>query len=134
MISNAYARRRAGAFVRKTPAAASAQPKRQPPSGALINVILEYADIRHDVGGERVILRLSPQRMEDPVIEGILGRETGRLADVSILWDDDEGAIVRILDDRANGKAAASVPDHRSDLDTFELTEAALAYVARHGG
>jgi hypothetical protein len=135
MISNAYARRRANGFVRKTPAAATtSQPKRQPPSGALINVILEYADIRHDLGGERVILRLSPQRMEDPVIEGILGRETGRLADVSILWDDDEGAIVRILDDRADGKASAGVPDHRSELDTFELTEAALAYVARHGG
>lgn len=132
MISNAYSRRRAGPFVRKTPAPAVSQPKRQPPSGALINVILEYADVRHELGGDRAILRLSPQRMEDPVIEAILGRETSRLADVSILWDDDEGAIVRILDDCAGGKAGAS--DHRSDLDTFELTEAALAYVARHGG
>jgi len=130
MISNAYSRRRAGPFPRKAPSAA-AQAARQPASGALINVILEYADIRHDLGGDQVILRLSPQRMADPVIEGILGRETARLADVSVLWDDDEGAIVRILDDRGGGRASA---DRRSELDTFELTEAALAYVAQHRG
>jgi hypothetical protein len=129
MAYNAYAKRRAGLAPRATPAATPRQ-DRQPPSGALINVILEYADIRHELGGERVILRLSQRRMDDPVIAGLLGRESARLADVSVLWDDDEGAIVRILDDRG----AARSPDTRSDLDTFELTEAALAYVGRHGG
>ena len=116
MAYNAYAKRRAGLAPRATPAATPRQ-DRQPPSGALINVILEYADIRHELG-------------DDPVIAGLLGRESARLADVSVLWDDDEGAIVRILDDRG----AARSPDTRSDLDTFELTEAALAYVGRHGG
>ena len=33
-----------------------------PPSGALINAVLEHADIRQEIGGGRVVLRLSERR------------------------------------------------------------------------
>lgn len=103
-----------------------------PPSSALINVILEYADVQQDLGGRRLILRLSARRMKDPVIREILGREARRLAEVSILWDDEEGEIIRVLDDAAEPPAPNAIEDAFAEFDTFELTEAALDYIARH--
>lgn len=110
--------------------AAAGQP--QPPSGALINVILEYADIQQPLGGGRLILRLGARRMKDPVIREILGRETRRLADISVLWDEEEGEIVRVLDTAAPPEPAFGSEDEFCEDDAFELTEAALAYIARH--
>jgi hypothetical protein len=122
---------RSGSYQRPTlvPMTVPAQP--QPPSGALINVILEYADIEQDLGGGRSLLRLSVRRMKDPVVRELLGREAKRLADVSVIWDEQEGEIVRVQDD-AHVQEAALSPEEQSELDTFELTEAALAYIARH--
>ena len=132
MGANAFSKRRRARLPRLAPVLMFRDPH-QPPSSALINVILEYADIQHQCGGDRVILRLSPRRMKDPVIKEILGREAKRLADVSLLWDEEEGSIVSVMDDAAIDDAATQA-DQDSEFDTFELTEAALEYVARHQG
>ena len=100
-----------------------------PPSGALINVVLEYADIQYDAGGGRQVLRLSQRRMKDPVIKSILGRETKRLQDISIVWDEEEGEIISVQDAATGAGTAYLATDRADELDTFELTEAALAYV-----
>ena len=133
MVANSYAKRRSGWIQPVGPVVVFREP-RQAPSSALINAILEYADIQHPLGGGRVILRLSPRRMKDPVIKSTLGRETKRLAQVSVLWDEEEGALIRVFDDAAEPEAldAFEPEDDPSELDTFELTEAALAYIARH--
>ncbi|HEY3799179.1 MAG TPA: hypothetical protein VGL58_12570 [Caulobacteraceae bacterium] len=96
-----------------------------PPSAALINAILEHADIRHDLGDGRALLRISQARAAKRDMRQLLGRETPRLKDISILWDDDEDEMIRVCDD-----AGAEAPEDVSDDDTFELTEAALAYIA----
>lgn len=108
------------------------------PSGELINAVLQYADVSVDMGGGRTLLRLSPRRMEDEVIRGSLGREAGRLADVAVVWDEDEGEIFRVLD-AASGDQLGPVEAPRpspsaSDDDRFELTPAALAYLAASQG
>ena len=105
-------------------------PQPSPPSSALINVILEYADIQHEASGGHVVLRLSHKRMKDPVIKSILGRETRRLQDISILWDEAEDEIVRVCDAATGADAPFEETPAQSELDTFELTEAALAYLA----
>lgn len=95
-----------------------------PPSGALLNAILSYADISEDIGGGLSILRVSADRMNDPVITKLLGREAARLADVSILWNDDQSEIQHIFD--------AAIPTGVENLwsePQFELTELALAYI-----
>ena len=108
------------------------------PSGELINAVLQYADISVDMGGGRTLLRLSPRRMEDEVIRSSLGREVGRLADVAVVWDEDEGEIFRVLD-AASGdhlepvETPRPVPTSGED-DLFELTPAALAYLAASQG
>ena len=69
-----------------------------PPSGELINAVLQYADVSVDLGGGRTLYRLSARRMADPVITGPLGREGPRLADVGVVWDEVEDEIFRVLD------------------------------------
>jgi hypothetical protein len=131
MVATAYSKRRSGRIRRPALALVAAPEPHQPPSGALINVILEYADIQQDLGGDRCILRLSARRMKDPVIKAILGREARRLAEISILWDEQEGEIIRVRDDAAREEPLSGIEDEACELDTFELTEAALAYIAR---
>ena len=104
------------------------------PSGDLINAVLQYADVCQDMGGGRSLLRLSPAKRQDPVITGPLGREAHRLADVAVLYDDDEGEIVRVLD-AASGDHLEPVPVATAPEEEprFELTPAALAYLAASG-
>lgn len=130
--------RRLGMKGRRSLMASPVQLRSAPPSGDLINAILQYADVQADVGGGRVMLRLSPARRADPVIAGPLGREAPRLADVAVLWDDAEDEIVRVLDSAA-GDHLAPIPANSpsaalDDEPQFELTPAALAYLAASGG
>lgn len=131
MTLKSFPKHRSGSFERPAPVRMVVPAQPQPPSGALINVILEYADVEQSLGGGRVLLRLSARRMKDPTIKEILGREARRLADVSVIWDEEEGELIRVQDD-AQPHDAPSMADDASELDTFELTEAALDYIARH--
>ncbi len=136
MAQAAYSKRRFPSQSRK--AAARPAIERRPPSGDLINAILQYADVQENVGGGRVKLSLSARRIADPVISGPLGREAGRLHEVSVIWDEREDEIFRIVDDARGGLLALVEPDAPGDESAaedgaFELTPAALAYVARYG-
>jgi hypothetical protein len=70
--------------------------------------------------------------MRDPVFKAILGREAKRLAEISILWDEQEGEIIRVRDDAAREEPLFEIEDASCQIDTFELTEAALAYILRY--
>ena len=69
-----------------------------PPSGELDYAVIQYADLIEDMGGSRSMLRLSNRRRTDAVIWEPLGREAPRLADVAVIWDDEQDQIVRVLD------------------------------------
>jgi hypothetical protein len=114
-------RRGAKSAAAQVPAAA---PQVAPPSGALLNAILSYADISEDIGAGLTVLRVSARRMNDEVITKMLGREAARLADVSILWNDDQSEIHCVLD--------AAIPTGVEDMwnePQFELTDLALSYL-----
>jgi hypothetical protein len=103
-------------------------PQVAPPSGALLNAILSYADISEDIGAGLTVLRVSARRMNDGVITSMLGREAARLADVSILWNDDQSEIHCVLD--------AAIPTGVEDQwhePQFELTDLALSYLDEEG-
>jgi hypothetical protein len=127
--------RRTNSLQGAAPGRAAARAAREPvapPSGALINAILSYADIEEEAGAGHVILRVSARRAKDKVIGQLLGREAARLADVSIIWNEDEAQIFRVLD-------AATPLWADTDADPalepqFELTEEALAYIAATTG
>ena len=102
----------------------------QAPSGALINAILEHADIRQELGAGRVVLRLSQRGIRKAAIRRRLGREARRLEEVSLVWDDEAGQILQVCDAADCDGRAHWTADEPSELDRFELTEAGLAYLA----
>ena len=105
-----------------------------PPSGELINAILQYADVTSDLGGGRTLLRLSARRRDDAVIRSMLGREADRLADVAVVWDEEEDEIFRVLDAAAGDALAPLVEEAPADEAQFALTPLALAYIAQSRG
>ena len=120
---------------RRTVMTAPSAMRQAPPSGDLITAVLQYADLQTDMGGGRTLLRLSARRMADPVIREPLGREAPRLAEVAVVWDEADEEIFRVLD-AAAGDAIAPLTDLAPEPadDRFELTPAALAYLAASQG
>jgi hypothetical protein len=65
----AYIRRRAGVSTHTQGSEARRRTSarlRPPPTAALIDAVLEFADLRDEMGGGRVMLRLSPARAAEP--------------------------------------------------------------------
>lgn len=127
----------------------TAQPlrRRAPPSAMLISVVLEYADLRDDMGGGRVMLRLSPMRLAERDIQAMLADEVERAGDVAVIWDEREDEIFRVLDGGAPPEASAAAElqaepftydapideaDAADEDDEFVLTPAAMHYLAEH--
>jgi hypothetical protein len=102
-----------------------------PPSGALINAILSYADIEEEAGSGYVVLKVSARRARDKVIRDMLGREAARLADVAVVWNEDESEIFRILDAATPLWSQFAQPEEEP---LFELTDEAIAYIAATTG
>jgi len=102
------------------------------PSGALVNALLEHADIRHELGDGKVLLRLSQRKLNNRLVRRGLGKRADRLAEMSLVWDEEDGQIVSVFDGAETVQAESW--NEPSELDRFELTEAALAYVAQFEG
>jgi hypothetical protein len=107
---------------------------RAPPSGALINAVVQHADLIKDLGGNQSLMRLSPRRSRDPRIVNGLGPEGRRLGEIAVIWDDEEDQIVRVLDEAAgDGVAAISSMEPLGEAEVM-LTCDALAYLHASGG
>jgi hypothetical protein len=102
--------------------------RRAPPSSTVIDAVLEHADLRDAMGGGRVLLRVSPARAADLDLRGALGKDAARLGDIAVIWDEEEGAIFRVLD--GGPPPLAAVADDRDGEGEFALTPAALDYIA----
>jgi hypothetical protein len=71
---------------------------RPPLTGAIIDAVLQYADLQEDQGCGRTLLKLSARRLSEASIKARLGTNLDRARGVSILWNDREGEIVRVFD------------------------------------
>ena len=105
-----------------------------PPSGDLVNAVIQYADLIKDMGGGRSMLRLSDRRRADAVICEPLGREAPRLADVAVIWDDEQDQIVRVLDTARGDTGVSDAGMQPLGEDRVELTADGLAYLAASQG
>ena len=65
--------------------------------GSVVDAVLRFHDQALDQGGGRTLLRLSDAALERPEVKQALGDLTGRAAGVSILWNEREGEIIRVL-------------------------------------
>jgi hypothetical protein len=102
--------------------------RRVPPSRALIDAVLEHADLRDAMGGGRTLLRVSPARAADLDLRDALGKDAARLGDIAVIWDEKEDAIFRVLD--GGPPPLAAVTDDCEGEGEFALTPAALDYIA----
>ena len=95
MASRFQPRRRPGRYA---PRPIKTQPVRPaPPPAAVVDAVLRFHDQEQDQGGGRTLLRLSPQRVRDAEVRAALGDLAPRAAQVSILWNEREGEIIRVL-------------------------------------
>lgn len=69
-----------------------------PLSGEVVDAVLRFHDIDEDLGGGRSLFRLSPARLRQREVKAALGKETARAANVSILWNNREEEIIRVLE------------------------------------
>ena len=103
--------------------------RRAPPSAALIDLVLECADLRDDLGGGRLLLRLGPDSLADPNLRARAGAEAGRMGDVAVIWDEIDDVIFRVLDGGPPPLALVTASNDQ-DEDRFALTPKALEYIA----
>jgi hypothetical protein len=87
-------------------AARPVRPALAPLPGAIVDAVLRYHDEVQDQGCGRSLLRLSKRRLHDAEVEAALGDLAGRAAGVSILWNEHEGEIIRVLEGAAHRLAA----------------------------
>lgn len=82
------------------------RPPAAPLPGVIVDAVLRYHDEVQDQGCGRSLLRLSADRLHDAEVEAALGELAGRAANVSILWNEHEGEIIRVLEAAAPRLAA----------------------------
>jgi hypothetical protein len=66
--------------------------------GVVVDAVLRFHDEEQDQGAGRTLLRLSQKRLRQPEVKKALGKLAGRAANVSILWNEDESQIIRVLE------------------------------------
>jgi hypothetical protein len=64
----------------------------------VVDAVLRYHDETQDQGGGRSLLRLTSRRLRDAEVARALGELAGRASQVSILWNEREGEIIRVLE------------------------------------
>ena len=66
--------------------------------GVVVDAVLRFHDEAQDQGRGRTLLRLSEKRLRAPEVKKALGKLAARAANVSIVWDEDESQIIRVLE------------------------------------
>jgi hypothetical protein len=64
----------------------------------VVDAVLRFHDEEQDQGAGRTLLRLSAKRLREREIRAALGELTERAAGVSILWNEREDEIIRVLE------------------------------------
>jgi len=80
------------------PARVLPQVERPALPAAVVDAVLRYHDEEQDQGAGRTLLRLSQKRLREREVKQALGALTTRAANVSILWNEREGEIIRVLE------------------------------------
>ena len=66
--------------------------------GSVVDAVLRFHDQAEEQGAGRTLLRLSEKRLRAPEVKKALGKLVARAANVSIVWDEDESQIIRVLE------------------------------------
>ena len=80
------------------PARALPQVERPALPAAVVDAVLRFHDEEQEQGAGRTLLRLSQERLRQSEVRAALGALCARAANVSILWNEREGEIIRVLE------------------------------------
>ena len=69
-----------------------------PPSEAVVAAVLQFGDVREEHEDGLVTLRFTASRLEREDMALVLGEERERARDVSIVWNETEAEMVRVID------------------------------------
>ena len=69
-----------------------------PPSDRVVAAVLQFGDVWDEREDGLTLIRFTPERLAMGDMRELLGSETARAEDVSILWDDREEQLVRVID------------------------------------
>jgi hypothetical protein len=69
-----------------------------PPSSEVVAAVLALGDERTDCEDGRTSIRFSPARVADTEVALLLGEMAERALDVTVIWDEAEAEIVRVID------------------------------------
>jgi hypothetical protein len=105
-----------------------------PPSAEVIDAIVSFGDVRMEREDGTVLVRISPARLAQPDLEARLGLQRFRALDVSVVWDEEEAEIVRVIDARPVRPPSGSGPTGNRYADArmrgFPRLQAAPRYEA----
>jgi len=73
-------------------------PRLSPPPAAVVDAVLRYHDREDEQSSGFTLLRLSPERIRQREVRAALGDHAARAARVSILWNERESEIIRVLE------------------------------------
>ena len=65
---------------------------------SVVDAVLRFHDEEQDHGSGYTLLRLSKKRLRDAEVKAALGDQKKRAANVSILWNERESEIIRVLE------------------------------------
>ena len=72
--------------------------ERPPLPAAVIDAVLRFHDEERPQGADSTLLRLTAERLRAPEVKAALGAHAPRAANVSILWNEREDEIIRVLE------------------------------------
>ena len=84
--------------ARRRQVATFSQVERPALPGSVIDAVLRFHDEEQDQGAGRTLMRLSKKRLRDAEVRAALGDQKARAAGVSILWNERESEIIRVLE------------------------------------
>jgi len=94
-MASQFSRRR---FAAPRRAAEAATFERPILPSSVVDAVLRFHDEEQDQGSGRTLLRLSKKRLRDAEVAAALGDQKKRAANVSILWNERESEIIRVLE------------------------------------
>ena len=73
-------------------------PRPQPTPAAVVDAVLRFHDEEQEQSSGFTLLRLSAKRLRQREVKAALGNHAARAARVSILWNERESEIIRVLE------------------------------------
>jgi hypothetical protein len=69
-----------------------------PVSPALVSAVLVFGDLHEARDDGTTAIRLTPARLAPGDLKQLLGVDTARLTDITVIWDDREEQVVGVVD------------------------------------